>query len=226
MGADVAGSGPSAADTMTGQVDGAHIDAGSPASTDDGDVGAMLPSAEETMPMQAGDAGGATPEAPEPSPDAPTTPDEPCEESNLGFERCDGVDNDCDEQVDEGACDANCFGVVIDGVSHQSCSSTQSRAEAAAHCVLSGMVGLNVQTPEENAAAVDEFFDEQASPIWTSAVRVDGRWMWSGLVPVEWSNWAAGEPSGGDCMVLTQAGTWDAVACEMGNDYRFVCEAP
>jgi D-3-phosphoglycerate dehydrogenase len=114
--------------------------------------------------------------------------------------------------------------LLVGVLRHGACSSPSDTTAVATHCLLGGMLALSIESPEENALVMDEFFADESTPIWAGGLRVNGRWMWNGMTEFGWTNWGPGEPSNDDCMIVTQAGTWDAVDCEGGNAYRFVCE--
>ena len=54
-------------------------------------------------------------------------------------EICDGVDNDCNSQIDDNACPAKCTGFVAAGRSFMACATATTEVEAAAMCATHGM---------------------------------------------------------------------------------------
>jgi hypothetical protein len=116
---------------------------------------------------------------------APVAP--PCGDN---AEVCDGLDNDCDDAIDEGtACANDCAGFALAGRGYMFCSTGTVRDEAAERCSLEGMRLAWIETPEENAFLVDriESADVPASAseeiltfIGGSDAAAEGSWIWRG----------------------------------------------
>jgi hypothetical protein len=132
-------------------------------------------------------------------------------------EICDGLDNDCDSEVDPGAtCDATCTGFALDGRGYMFCSVGVSRAGAVTRCAAEGMRLVWVETPEESEALVASIAaaDLPTLPgnaevlfhIGASDAGGEGEWSWVGNGVVEdgpqfWEGAHAGlggEPVGGE----------------------------
>lgn len=125
-------------------------------------------------------------------------------------EICDGLDNDCDGDADEGAdCPRGCSGASREGRGYMFCLETESAFEDAhATCARADMHLAWIESESENAVIVSLAKDMQtgASRIWIGATdrenEGDWRWLdsdgvgqaafWSGGLPEE-----GGEPVDG-----------------------------
>lgn len=68
-------------------------------------------------------------------------------------ELCDGVDNDCDNVVDEGlTCVPECTGFVLNGIAYKYCADGESVQVAQTRCQLDGMRLAWVETEQEGSA--------------------------------------------------------------------------
>ncbi len=147
-------------------------------------------------------------------------------------ERCDGIDNDCDDQIDEGnVCPDDCVGEHFEGHDYLFCpaesSGPLSRARtwerARTYCVTRGKVLVHLETEAETKfvyAALAEL--DLGGDAWMGATdRVEDKWSWEGTTMLDtvlfyddktekvvdgfFVDWREGEPNDGgneDCGVL------------------------
>jgi hypothetical protein len=150
-------------------------------------------------------------------------PPPPC---SANVELCDGLDNDCDEAVDEGAaCAADCAGFALVDHGYMFCSSSVVRDVAADRCELEGMRLAWIETEDENEFLVDSIAvadvppaedDEVVTYMGASDSGNEGNWIWRGRGAIAdgfqfWqggalgdavngahASWSAGEPNNTD----------------------------
>lgn len=114
-------------------------------------------------------------------------PPPPC---SANVELCDGLDNDCDDAVDEGtACAADCAGFALVDHGYMFCSASVVRDVAADRCELEGMRLAWIETEEENEFLVDRIAaadvpapedDEVLTYMGASDSGNEGNWIWRG----------------------------------------------
>lgn len=168
----------------------------------------------------------------------------------TGVETCDGLDNDCNGDTDEGdVCGADCTGATYAGHAYAFCSTPTLFAGAREICNLKSMRLARIDDADENAFAASIAFS--AYPAGFNPVRI---WPWIGGTsvadPVQWvwedgdvfwsgrnngsavgglySNWASASPldtSGTFCAALSNAATliWVERSCDTLQP--FLCEA-
>lgn len=150
---------------------------------------------------------------------APTCAPDDCDTSSAGAggqdtdcvpedEVCDGIDNNCDEVVDDGACDADCRGFVANGSSYMYCGEATPHAEVLDRCAQQGMRPIDIESEAENeaivsaAAPLDAELGEpngKQRAFWTGASdeEMEGTWVWLPDGPTFWIGTANGAPVGG-----------------------------
>lgn len=149
----------------------------------------------------AGDAGTSLPTPPTPDAAAPCI---------VEAETCDGLDNDCDQEIDEGgACPSRCFGFVAQDVPHMYCDDAVTREDMESRCVAQDMRRVWIQSAQENDAIVefvartlvalgdvDEPSTDGSYGVWTGAsdVVLDGDWRWGNTGPSFWDGADDGAP--------------------------------
>lgn len=176
-----------------------------------------------------------------------------CTPTRPRREVCDGIDNDCTGEADEGnTCPASCRGIARDGVGYMLCDEQLPWPLAAAACVTQGMHLLRVDSEAENDFVGNASFGGTlATAVWLSGNDVplllsdaglagDGTWEWDDGTPFwvdgasvvgVYENWADGEPppgTAGGCAEMrgdaNAAYEWFRQPCVSLR--RFACERP
>ena len=171
---------PIGSDASVSEGQGGALGLAGATSVGTGNLGAAGSSQSNELDAGPGDAGDAGP-----SRDA--APEDSCADN---VERCDGIDNNCDGQIDEGAaCVGTCAGFALEGHGYMFCSDSVVRDVAADRCEAQGMRLAWIETPEENAFLVEKITaaDVPASAsaevltyIGGSDSGNEGNWIWRG----------------------------------------------
>ncbi len=154
----------------------------------------------------------------------------------------DGIDQDCNAIIDDGAC-PECGPSTVLGKSYLFCRGLHTRAEAVTLCQTNanGSKLVKIDSAAENAAvsarAIQYFAGE---PFWLGLTdaSVEGTWVWSDNASAGkasscsaaqsgnlYCSWAQGEPNDNqneDCAQVLSDGRWNDIPCS--NTLQTVCE--
>jgi hypothetical protein len=144
-------------------------------------------------------------------------------------ERCNGLDDDCDEEVDEEEI-CPCETREDEGVVYSLCTEALVSEEALALCREAGMELVKLDDLAEQLLIID-WLSEFAGSSWLIGLNdrdVEDEWVWSDGSEMRWSRWNDGEPndwgSGEDCVELRpQQDNWNDIGCNQNRP--FICEA-
>ncbi|MEZ4221540.1 MAG: C-type lectin domain-containing protein [Polyangiaceae bacterium] len=159
--------------------------------------------------------------------------------TSCGPEICNGLDDDCDSVVDNGACSSGCSGQSYKSHGYALCSTAKGLSEAAADCIAQSMRVARPNDAEENDWLRQTATAAGFGAFWLGATdwTTEGDWEWpDGLkfwtggangsaVGGAYANWAAKQPSGtaaNDCMQMNATGQWTEVGCTKTAVY--ICE--
>jgi len=146
-------------------------------------------------------------------------------------EICDGQDNDCNQMIDDDACEAGCAGFLLNGQTYMYCGESIVGWQIENRCADNGMIPVRIDSAQENTALVDavQLLDAeygepngQQRAFWIGVSNSDdeGTWLWLADGTVFWigtangmavdgayNNWGAGKPNsantgGEDCAAM------------------------
>jgi len=160
-----------------------------------------------------------------------------CDDTDSGIhpdatETCDGVDEDCDNVVDDGAtCPCN---LEHDGDhAYQFCTSKRKWTRASDFCDAYGYHLLTLDDDDENTWAVDTTKTyASSSTYWWIGFNdraKEGTFVWEDGSTSTYTSWHSGEPNDSDhkedCAQLNRFGdyTWNDANCD--GEIYFVCES-
>jgi len=161
-------------------------------------------------------------------------------------ERCNGYDDNCNDQVDEDACDSalGCTGFTLNldpEHGYMFCSGHKNWAQAQTACAAQDMRLASVETSDEGGELAQTLGDLTAEDTWFGAndQAVEGQWVWDGGAQFWEGNqtgspvgeafvaWANGSPdnsgNGEDCAVMNpNTEAWADRSC--AGAHAYVCE--
>jgi hypothetical protein len=148
-------------------------------------------------------------------------------------ESCNGLDDDCDGTIDDGAgcpCEVETYG----GHAYQLCPTARSWLAARMSCESYGYSLAVIETAGEDAFVYGEMASRGFIDTWIGLndVLTEMTWVWLDGTPLAYTHWDAGEPNDGaggeDCgVIMRMTGReteWDDRSCD--TEYPYVCEAP
>ena len=144
-----------------------------------------------------------------------------------GVEVCDGLDNDCNGNIDDdGSC--ACPEYDVDGVLFRLCAQPMTWIDARNHCRAQGLDLAWIDDPAQNAAlfAVANAVVEDNWFIGLNDRVEDATYQWSSGEPVGSMDWGPGNPDdhpNKDCVILDRfsSGQWLDESCT--HRFPFVC---
>lgn len=148
----------------------------------------------------------------------------------CALETCDGRDEDCDGNVDEGACavsGAPCTALQGEGRVYQYCATRLNRTRAQSACEAMGYRLIDIaDASEESRIAATVMAGTKYAWLGLSDLAEEGVFRWSdGALPT-YTHWATGEPNNSadqDCVAMSEVdGLWSDIDCT--NNAPFVCE--
>jgi hypothetical protein len=147
-------------------------------------------------------------------------------------EDCDGIDEDCDGDIDEGANTCPCPVEQFDGKAYAFCADPPSPWLAAQLlCNNYGYDLVSINDDVENEFVTDLINVYDGSTDWwigyTDQVS-EGTFVWEDGSGSTYDNWEPGQPNdflGQDCAEIDPDGTWNDTSC-LFTFNAFVCESP
>jgi hypothetical protein len=148
-------------------------------------------------------------------------------------EACNGLDDDCDEDVDEGdACetDDRCLRYPLPAGTFLACLRPMSWDEGVVTCTRHDAFLAAVEVEEATLDLIEDVAPEFPADWWIGAndVANEGEWVDASGASLGFSQWADGEPDGGeaeDCVLFSLPGRgWRDADCD--DAHPVVCEVP
>jgi hypothetical protein len=149
-------------------------------------------------------------------------------------EQCNARDDDCDGEIDEGACP--CPLEITDTRAWQICETPLISWEAAQDACTADGFTLPVLRSEADQDELYSLLAPLADVFWLgfNDLELEGDWVWVDGTAADYTNWRTGEPNNGffqelqhdfeNCAEIEPLGTWDDQDCTDLQPYA--CEAP
>jgi hypothetical protein len=164
--------------------------------------------------------------------------DDDCDDSNADInpdatEVCDGLDNDCSGQTDEGAC-TDCTQVTYQDHTYQFCAGPNNWPDAQDQCAMWGYSLTTVEDEAEDLMMNEYISITELGSVWIGlndrGEENEGEFTWiSGLESSYEDGWHPGEPNSyqgndEDCVEKREGfdGAWNDRTCE--DEIAFICE--
>ncbi len=152
-------------------------------------------------------------------------------------ESCNGIDQDCDDRVDEGATCRGCAQRNREGRSYLFCGTVRSWIAARDNCRSRGAYDLlKVDGRAEDDWALNQVRTLDASVHWWFGLNdraSEGAYVWADGTPARYVNWSEGQPDdfrmNEDCAHLNRTLTppgdflWNDNRCDF--EQKYVCES-
>jgi hypothetical protein len=144
-------------------------------------------------------------------------------------EACDGLDQDCDDAIDDGAtCD--CEQVNEGGHSYLFCQDEVTWADAELACIEYGYLLVSLDDADENVWVSDTAYAWSYDEWWTgyNDTDIEGAFTWANGSLSTYTEFHSGEPNNvadEDCVPI---GRWDDYTwndADCGELFQYICEA-
>lgn len=143
-------------------------------------------------------------------------------------EVCDGWDNDCDADVDEGVVCAGFTRKNVNGRVYQFNTSQQSWTNAQSACATIGYTLAEIEDSAENssfASNADMVSNNNEWWIGYNDRTTEGTFVWDGGAPYTYDNFQGGNSNGSDCVLFDDNNRWSYRSCNDTEDYACeICE--
>ncbi|NCG20094.1 MAG: hypothetical protein GWP91_13885, partial [Rhodobacterales bacterium] len=144
-------------------------------------------------------------------------------------EQCNGIDDDCDGVVDDGAA-CGCTHDTYGDRAFQFCTTPRMHNQAEQDCGAIGYNLAHIEGPGDNLFLYNTAVSVADVPWWVGGtdIAAESLWAWTDGTPFFYNNWAAGEPdnfNNEDCVELNWIPyQWNDASC--GDTNAYICNAP
>jgi hypothetical protein len=153
-------------------------------------------------------------------------------DANPGVaEACNGVDDDCSGDVDDGACSCPTASLATGDSLYQLCSGAATWDAARASCTADGGWDLVVlDDATEDTFVTAAALGDGLGPWWIGLTdsAAEGTFLWVDGSSETYSNWDATQPDDGgpgeDCAWAATTGLWSDLRCNGSDKADWVCE--